>query len=533
MTEPVVIHHGEARLAESVARSVTFFEDRAEVVRTARVRVSRGRSEPWIAGLSLFVDDTSLRVRVRSGAAQVLSASVVRRSRMERALSDPALEQLVATRDEARREALRRQRAIERIHGDADRMRATMAHVYTALAKVPAGVASDAVAAQWRDSYSAIVAQHEASATRLLSERAALVEAQRKAEAAQRAHADGSVQRPKMVSMARVQIEAREEVELELELVYRVPCALWRPEHVARLDRVEGKSEGAASVQWTTVAVLWQRTGEHWDNVDVRLSTARPARAASPPLAKEELLSWRRKTDAERQRIVVDAREQSVAVAGLDRGARSVAEMPGVDDGGDPVAYRASAPVTLPSSSRPVRVEVARCTLDATVDRVLYPEKSAAPHLRATMTWSGTTPLLAGPVRVSRGPSVVGRSRVSFVARGEPFELGFGTDDAVRVRRRVDERRDTVPVIGTQKVWRVVRVFLSHLSGESRAVRVIERVPISEIADVEVQLLGHEGWRPKASDGLIEREVTLGPRECKELQFEYELRASAKVELPF
>jgi hypothetical protein len=264
-------------------------------------------------------------------------------------------------------------------------------------------MAADATRAQWRSAYEAVVAQHESGALRLSSERAALADAQRRADAAQRAHAEGSVQRPKMVSMARVQLEASEEGELELELVYRVPCALWRPEHVARLDRVDGRSDGASAVQWTTVAVLWQRTGEHWEDVDVRLSTARPARAASPPLAKEEQLAWRKKTDAERQRIVVDAREQAIAVAGLDRGARSVAEMPGVDDGGDPVAFRASAPVTLPSSARPVRVEVARCTLETTVRR-----DAAARGARARRS---------RPERRGPQPRVVRRARRALRAR--------------------------------------------------------------------------------------------------------------------
>jgi uncharacterized protein (TIGR02231 family) len=286
-------------------------------------------------------------------------------------------------------------------------------------------------------------------------------------------------------------------------------------------------------VHWATAAVVWQQTGEHWEGIEARFSTARPAKAASPPLAREDALSWRRKTEAERQRVVVDAREQVVAVAGLDRGARSVAEMPGVDDGGEPVSLRASSPVTIASNGRPMRVEVSRVTMDSIVDRVLYPERGGAPHVRATQTWRGAIPLLAGPVRVIRGGSVVGRGRVGFVGQGEPFELGFGPDDAVRVRRRVDETRDTVPVLGTQKVKRVVRVFVSNLSGESRAVRVVERVPVSEIADVEVHLGPHEGWKSKPADGMLERDVTLSAREGKELSFEYELRVGAKVELPF
>ncbi len=532
MTDPnlSVFNSGESAAVESRATRVTFFEDRAEVLRTARVRVPKGRSEPWVRGLSLFVDDSSLRVKVITGGATVLTASVARRSRKERALTDDDLAKLEATRDEARAECQRLLRAIELVNGDADRVRTLASHWLKALGEVPKAMSDAEVSARWKGAYSALVSRHEESASRLAQLRASLSEQKRVDELASRAHREGLIERPTMTAMARVQLECADEGEVELEVVYRVPCALWRPEHSARLERA---ADGTAKVHWSTAAVLWQRSGERWEDVEARFSTARPARAASPPLAREELLAWRRKTDAERQRVVVDAREQTIAVAGLDRGARSVSEMPGVDDGGEPVTLRALSLVTVPSTGRPLRVEVSRATMDATVDRVLFPERGGAPHLRATLTWSAKLPLLAGPVRVSRASSVVGRGRAAFVAQGEPFELGFGPDDAVRVRRRVDESRETVPVLGTQKVRRVVRVFVSNLSGESRTVRIVERVPVSEIADVEVHLAAHEGWKPKPADGMLERDVTLAAREGKELSFEYELRAGSKVDLPF
>jgi hypothetical protein len=76
----------------------------------------------------------------------------------------------------------------------------------------------------------------------------------------------------------------------------------------------------------------------------------------------------------------------------------------------------------------------------------------------------------------------------------------------------VDEARDTVPVIGTQKVKRTVRVFLSNASGEARALRLIERIPVSEIADVEVSLGPHDGWKHKPADGMLERDLDLAPQ---------------------
>ena len=72
---------------------------------------------------------------------------------------------------------------------------------------------------------------------------------------------------------------------------------------------------------------------------------------------------------------------------------------------------------------------------------------------RATRSFSSS-----GPVRIARDKSLVGRAKIGFIGKGEPFEVGLGTDDGVRVRRTQTEQRDTVPVTGTQKIRRAVKV---------------------------------------------------------------------------
>jgi uncharacterized protein (TIGR02231 family) len=280
------------------------------------------------------------------------------------------------------------------------------------------------------------------------------------------------------------------------------------------------------------VATAWQRTGEIWEDVEVRFSTARPARAATPPALSDDVLHARRKTDIERSRIEVDLREQAVMVAGLDRGTRAVEEMPGVDDGGEPVLLAPRDKVSIASDGRPFRVEVQRVTVDAVIERVLFPEVAKVAHVRATATLTKGGPLLAGPLRVARGKSLVGRAKIGFVGKGEPFEVGLGTDDGVRVRRMQTEQRDTVPVTGTQKIRRAVKVYLSNLSNERKKVLVTERIPVSEIDEVEIALSEPGGFRLEAKDGFLKRDVDLAPNATETLEFTYEIRAGSKVVLP-
>lgn len=516
----------------SLATRVTLFEDRAEVTRTAEVEAASGSGWIAVSGVSPFVDERSVQIKAPGEGVRVLSARVRFHAHLEKALGQEAIEALESEERAARRRVEEAEQAMERADRALARSDALAASWRKLVVEAPRGSAADAMIASVRGALAAI----EKSSAEALSEAAAAREARlTAADDLQRARArlqEGRVERPRHEARIEVQLVCPEARTVPLEMTYRVPCALWRPEHLVRLAAAAPASGSKAPIEIVTFATAWQRTGEVWDDVEIRFSTARPARDATPPLVTDDVLTARRKTDQERSRIEVDLREQAVMVAGLDRGAHAVDEMPGVDDGGEPLLLSPSEKVAIASDGRPLRIEVGRVTLEATIDRVLFPEVAQVAHLRATATLNKGGPLLAGPVRIARGQSLVGRARLDFVGKGEPFEVGLGTDDGVRVRRSQTDQRETTAVTGTQKLRRAVKVYLSNLSSEARRVLVTERIPVSEIDDVEITLTAAGGFRNEGKDGFLHREVDLPPNATQTLEIAYELRASSKVVLP-
>jgi len=516
----------------SRALALTLFEDRAEVTRAAEVEATAGSSWAAVGGVSPFVDERSVQIKASGEGVRVLSARVRFHTHLERALGREALAALEDEKREAGRRVEEADRALDRADRALARADALVASWRRLVAEAPRGAAAEATSASIRDALAAI----DRSVAEALAEAAAAREARLTAvDDLQRAQArliEGRVEHPRHEARIEVQLAVVEARAVALELTYRVPCALWRPEHLVRLASAAPVSGAKAAIEIVTFATAWQRTGEVWDDVAIRFSTARPARDARPPSVSDDVLTARRKTDHEIRRIEVDLREQAVMVAGLDRGTRAVDEMPGVDDGGEPMLLAPSEKVSLASDGRPLRIEVGRLRLDATIDRVLFPEVARVAHLRATATLAKGGPLLAGPVRIARGQSLVGRSRLDFVGKGEPFEIGLGTDDGVRVRRAQTDQRETTPVTGTQKIKRAVKVYLSNLSSEARRVLVTERIPVSEIDDVEITLTAAGGFRNEGKDGFLHREVDLAPNATQTLEISYELRASSKVVLP-
>jgi uncharacterized protein (TIGR02231 family) len=354
------------------------------------------------------------------------------------------------------------------------------------------------------------------------------LEAERAAHAAREAHAHAEA-RYTAAGTAEQALVAVVGVELEragdqtgpitLEIRYRTACAAWRPEHVARLDGDTPRSR----LEVRTRASAWQQT-----DVALRLSTARPARHAEPPALDADVLSTQRRAD---RTIHAEARDEAIAVTGVDGVARRVDEMPGVDDGGEALWLDVPGTHTLPSGPGPTRVELGVVTLDVDVDRIAYPERSLAVHVRARGRWTAPWPLFAGPVFVSRGRELVGRLPTRFVGQGEAFELGLGVDDGLRVRRRTDETRETAALTGRVVRTRTLQVFVGNLSNTPRALTIVERVPVSELEAIEVALTRAKPSASADADGFVRVPLDLGPRGTRTIELVHTVSHKGDVHL--
>lgn len=505
----------------STPKLVRFFEDRAEVVRAATVGVAAGTQWVRVAGASLFTDDRS--VQAKATGAEVLAARVTRNRRLVPKLAEADAaklhEQINALRLEVQGSQLLQQR-----HNELAQVAEKLFNRWALTLAVQQDLAGDEAIEHWRSASNALLARWDQGADEVQRIREKIEDLNLEINLlAQRASLADHVDQHAECVME-VQLNARAAGDCELELTYRTPCALWRPEHSAKL--LAGKEP---AMEWTSYGVVWHNTGEDWRDVEVRFSTARPAAVADAPNIEDDELSLRKKTAEERKEIRVEVREQ--VVSKLE--SRAEPEMPGVDDGGKPVEFAPKGKFTLVGDGKPARVEISRRTLKCSLERALYPERSQAAFLKATTNWQGDAPLLAGPLAVMRGASLVGRTRADFAAVGEQFDTGFGPEDGVRCRRAVTEQRETAKLTGSQTITREVTLRLSNLSDEARQIDITERLPVSEIEGLEIKPLEIKGWQHDAKDGYLKQRTELPPRGQQTLTIKYEIKAKSNVVLPF
>ncbi|MET9498782.1 mucoidy inhibitor MuiA family protein [Streptomyces sp. NPDC006552] len=341
---------------------------------------------------------------------------------------------------------------------------------------------------------------------------------------AQDALADAEQEPAELTAHVEVTVRAAAAGPATLRLTHLTPCAVWRPAYRATLD--------GDALALRTDAVVWQRTGEDWSGVRLTLSTARSGLATEPPRLVADRLTLRDRSAAERRSVDIELRE--VEITGP--APAPVPGLPGVDDGGEVRVLHAPAPVSVPGDGRPHRVPLTTGTGAAHRTYVCAPELSPLVTEVVRFTNPSGHALLAGPVELVRDSGYAGRGTLDFTAPGAPAELAFGSSDSHRVLRETDESRTTAGLAQRTVITRTVRLHLSRFSapGESddRVVSLRERIPVSEVADVEVRLR-EDACSPVPdaldAEGIARWDVSLPPGGRRTVTLVYEVSASGKV----
>jgi uncharacterized protein (TIGR02231 family) len=188
--------------------------------------------------------------------------------------------------------------------------------------------------------------------------------------------------------------------------------------------------------------------------------------------------------------------------------------------------YAIAGRVTVPATGEAKRVQIDEATLDPALMVRTVPKREQKAYLYAKMAMARGTPILPGQVSLFRDATFVGNGRLPLLSPGEEHELGFGSDDNVRVRYTVaEEKRAETGIISASKTdTRSYRITVKNQHERPIAVTVLDQIPVSQNADIKVELLGRTAPTKQNVDdkrGVLAWEMTLAPDEEKAVEFGY------------
>ena len=364
---------------------------------------------------------------------------------------------------------------------------------------------------------------------------------------------------PVQDSRLEVKVFANAGAALDAELVirYQVANANWQPMYDARLTT--GTKAAAPKLSLTRRAIITQRTGEAWENIALTLSTARPsARSVAPglepvtvdfpperpapvvgmaPSAAPAPMARGAAMDEEKNAYVTSnnnsrGRFKFAGDAKVEETAAQIEASP------FQALYILPGQLSVPTTGEPKRVVIDNADLEPALVVRSTPKVEATAYLYAKLTLPKTTPYLPGQVALFRDNTFVGNGRLPLLTPGAEHEIGFGADDAVRIKyASIDEKRSETGIISSSKNdARNYRITMTNKHERPVAITITDQMPVSNNAEIKVEMTAKPQPTKRDVDekrGVVAWEDTLKADEEKTIEFGYKVTWPAAKQVQY
>jgi uncharacterized protein (TIGR02231 family) len=454
---------------------VTVYPDRARVTRRGKITLPAGDQTVYVEPLPLALQEDSIRVSGR-GPATVLGVDLAMRHHPQ------APDEAVAELERQRRAA---QSEVAELT-DADDVQAQLDTFLAQLARRAGGsfaktLASGGSAAElggFADSLAARLTAVRSTRRELATQRR---EAEERVAAADRRLAAVAQQRTPDRRSAAVTLALDTEAEVEIELSYVVPGAGWTSSYDVRL------AGDKLTLSW--YGLIAQHTGEDWPECDLTLSTARPTTAVKVPELDPWYLDRLRPPLPTGVPLSRGARPAAFTEQLQSAAAPALAEVAAtVEQGVTAATYTPPRPVAVPADGASHRATIASIGLEAELDYLTAPVRSADVHLRATVVNSSTHTLPPGKAAVFHEADFVGSAALPLWAPGEDVELALGLDDRIRVERKLVRRTATKATLGSTRRREVeYETRIENHTPRAARITVLDQLPVARDHEITVK----------------------------------------------
>lgn len=517
-------------VADSKISSVTVFNDRAMVTRSVAVKLDKGFNQITFDNLPVFMNEESIRAEAKGGTVARISELNLRNIYLDKSIEGRVRELEAEIRSlerkiqkiDSRRSALAAQRDfIDSIKvGWGERISKELS-----LGKPTGTELSDANRFIGDGIYKI---EEQLSETNL--EKLPLLDAL----AALKKRLDNiKAEGAREARSVDISVEASRSTELIIDLSYLVEHARWEPAYDIRLA-ADGKS-----AELVYRAIVSQKTGEYWQGVNLSLSSANPAIGSSPP----ELNPWHisfytyprpyeRQTNLMRKSGLAEAAplasQMEVNKPAAPKEADSQDSLAPiralVTEGQTSVLFNVRKTLDVPSDGSRKSTVIALERVPVAAEYVTIPKLSPLVFLKTEVTNMTSYPLLSGEVHVFNDTAYTGKSYLKSVAAGDKFDLYFGSDDLLKVKRKAHKiKKEAGLIAGNLVTWRC-SVEIENFKPEPVQLSLMDQLPVAGNEEIKVSI---SEAQPKPDeikpDGTILWKVSLMPGEKKKYNYEIDV----------
>ncbi|PJE04809.1 MAG: hypothetical protein CK427_00090 [Leptospira sp.] len=321
-------------------------------------------------------------------------------------------------------------------------------------------------------------------------------------------------------------VQVLAEKTFEIGFYYVIYGASWSVSYGAHLE-----SNGSLRLDY--FGNIRQETGEDWENVSLRLSTASPSRAANRIPLKSQFVYGNKiltKQEYFQSESVAELNSEEESSSGEISVDSLTDSDPTIESQSGSVLFVIEEKANIPSLQKTHKVLIAEI-YEKSVESKYRIVGSLHPsaHLAVQLHNLKNFPFLAGIIDSFRGNNFTGKSNLEYTPPGQKSIIGFGIDRSIDFDRNVKTFKENGNTLSSNLSFHTsIDLEITNRTDKLQKVSILERIPISEVEEVVVEMMDDtsQGYVLE-SRGILRWDIDLKPKENKKILLHYKVRTPA------
>jgi uncharacterized protein (TIGR02231 family) len=306
---------------------------------------------------------------------------------------------------------------------------------------------------------------------------------------------------------------------VQLKLQYLVKKSGWRPVYDLR---ILNKKKSAFLEQ---SAMVWQNTGEDWNNVKLTLSNQQSELRPTIPSLNSYTLNFKKveKVKTIVKSSQVDSESLSGAGDNQDLTKEDLAKKFIVSGTQTVKSHR-------PQVKVPIATKKARYREWNELVAKQFPKVYTKGEVKNPFDWT----LPSSEANIFYNGNFIQKFTTQTVRKGEHFYINAGLDYSITVSRNYNDKSQKAGLLNGEKVYqRKFHTYLKNYSAYKKTIRVYEQIPESELDNVKVSFETSAKSYKKDKDRPSWIYWTLNLPSQKEMRIEHTLKVEAPKDFHF
>ena len=186
--------------------------------------------------------------------------------------------------------------------------------------------------------------------------------------------------------------------------------------------------------------------------------------------------------------------------------------------------FEIDLPYTIPADRKPYSIMVSETELPASYQHYAVPKMDKDAFLLGQVVGWEDLDLMAGPMNIYYDKSFIGNANLDLRSLSDTLNLSLGRDPKVLVKRtKLKELTKKQFMQGKKKMTTAYRITVKNNRNRAIDFELLDQIPISKLKEIDVDVKNTSGAQYYENTGKLKWDFKLQPGESKTVEFSFSI----------